>query len=72
LAATLAGPDAIDRLRFFCGLSPNMDQCCWYRTNVGTLLRYARHMVRYFVHDPEQELIRLLPKTSPTEIESIS
>jgi hypothetical protein len=72
LAATLAGPEAIDRLRFFCGLSPNMDQCCWYRTNVGTLLRYARHMVRYFVHDPEQELIRLLPKTSPTEIESIS
>jgi hypothetical protein len=70
LAATLASPDAVDRLRFFCGLSPNMNRCCWYKTDVGTLLRYARHMVRYVVHDPEQELTRLLQETSTTEVKS--
>lgn len=70
LAATLASPGAVDHLRFYCGLSPNMTRCCWYRTNVGTLLRYTRHMVRYFVQDPEQELIRLLQKASPTELET--
>jgi O-antigen/teichoic acid export membrane protein len=66
LAATLARPEAVDRLRFFCGLSPRMNRCCWYRTNVGTRLRYARHMVRYFVHDPEQELVRLLQEAQPS------
>jgi O-antigen/teichoic acid export membrane protein len=60
LAAMLATPEAVDRLRFFCGLSPRMAQCCWYQTNVSTLLRYARNMVRHFVHDPEQDLVRLL------------
>jgi len=60
LAAMLATPEAVDRLRFFCGLSPDMAQCCWYQTNVATLLRYARHMIRHCVHDPEQELLRLL------------
>ena len=62
LAAMLATPDAVDRLRFFCGLSPKMAQCCWYQTNVTTLLRYARNMIRHFVHDPEQELVRLLQR----------
>jgi hypothetical protein len=60
LAAMLASPEAVDRLRFFCGLSPKMAQCCWYQTNVTTLLRYAGNMVRHFVHDPEQDLVRLM------------
>jgi O-antigen/teichoic acid export membrane protein len=62
LAAMLAAPEAVDRLRFFCGLSPKMAQCCWYQTNVTTLLRYARNMIRHFVHDPEQDLVRLLQR----------
>ena len=62
VAALLAAPEAVDRLRFFCGLSPKMAQCCWYQTNLTTLLRYARNMVRYFMHDPEQELVRLLQR----------
>jgi hypothetical protein len=62
LAAMLATPDAVDRLRFFCGLSPKMAQCCWYQTNVTTLLRYAQNMIRHFVHDPEQDLVRLLQR----------
>jgi O-antigen/teichoic acid export membrane protein len=62
LAAMLATPVAVDRLRFFCGLSPKMAQCCWYQTNVTTLLRYAGNMIRHFVHDPEQDLVQLLQR----------
>jgi hypothetical protein len=62
LAAMLAGPEAFSRLRFYCGLSPKMAQCCWYQTNVATLFRYGSNLIRYFVHDPEQELDRLLQR----------
>jgi O-antigen/teichoic acid export membrane protein len=60
LAAMLATPEAVDRLEFFCGLSPRMAQCCWYETNFTTLLRYARNMIRQYVRGPEQDLARLL------------
>lgn len=63
LAAMLTSPEAVHRFRFFCGLSPQMAQCCWYRTNVATLLRYARNMVRHFVHDPERALVRQLQRS---------
>ena len=63
LAATLAVPQAVDRLRFFCGLSPKMDQCCWYQTNIATLTRYASNMIRHSVHDPERDLLRLLQRS---------
>jgi len=53
----------IGALRFYCGLSPKMAQCCWYQTNVATLARYARNMIRHFVHDPDKELICLLQRT---------
>jgi hypothetical protein len=62
LAAMLAAPGAVDRLRFFCGLSPKMAECCWYETNVSTLLRYAGNMLRHVVHNPEQDLVRLLQR----------
>jgi len=62
LAAMLATPEAVDRLRFFCGLSHKMAQCCWYQTNVATLARYAKNMVRHFAHDPDKELVRLLER----------
>jgi len=60
LAAMLASPQTVDRLRFYCGLSTKMRECCWYETNFSTLLRYARNTVRYFAHDPEKDLGRLL------------
>ena len=66
LAAMLAAPEAVRGLRFYCGLSPHMDQCCWYQTNLATLLRYARNTIRYFVHDPERELVRLLQRAEGT------
>ncbi len=60
VAAILTSPDLLRRFQFYCGLSPRMGQCCWYQTSVWTLLRYGANIVRHFVRDPEQELIRLL------------
>lgn len=60
VAAMLTSPPDLRRFRFFCGLSPNMAQCCWYRTNVATLTRYGRHRVWHYTHDAEKELHRVL------------
>ena len=59
-AATLVSPKLFENFRFYCGLSPRMDECCWYETNTATLLRYATNLLRHVVHDPEAELERLL------------
>lgn len=60
LAALLVSPPCIERFRFFCGLSPRMDECCWYETNLATLTRYGANMLRNLAHDPEAEVERLL------------
>ena len=60
LAAMLASPDAMQRFRFYCGISSRMDHCCWYETNFTTLLRYGTNLVRYVIYDPKEELARLL------------
>ncbi len=57
VAAALEG--RVDRLRFVCGFSPNMTGCCWYRTNIFTLARYARNLLRHLIDHPEAELNRL-------------
>jgi O-antigen/teichoic acid export membrane protein len=48
----------LDRFRFICGFSPLMIRCCWYHTNVNTLLRYLKNFVRYFSYDPETDIGR--------------
>jgi hypothetical protein len=60
VAAILTSPGSVQKLRFLCGLSPRMMECCWYRTNVATLLRYGTNLLTHFVHDPKAELARLL------------
>jgi hypothetical protein len=58
-AAMLASStSALNRLRFICGFSPEMTRCCWYSTNVNTLLRYFTNLVRYFSYDPESDIDR--------------
>jgi hypothetical protein len=59
---------ALKRFRFICGFSPRMSECCWYQTNIVTLWRYARNLVRYMAHDPEAEIARFL--TAKTHAES--
>jgi O-antigen/teichoic acid export membrane protein len=60
VAAILTSPETVSKFRFLCGLSPRMTECCWYRTNVATLFRYATNLLTHVVHDPEAELARLL------------
>ena len=60
VAASLNRPQSMHRLRFLCGLSPNMAKCCWYKTNLATLTRYGANMLRDVVHDPEADIVRLL------------
>jgi hypothetical protein len=51
-AAMLVSPEAVNQqFRFFCGLSPRMTSCCWYRTDLRSLTRYATNIVRYLLHD---------------------
>lgn len=50
-------------LRILCGLSPNMVQCCWYRTNLLTLSRYGTNLVRHLTYHPEAELDRLFERS---------
>ena len=51
-AAMLTMPESAHRrFRFYCGLSPNMNLCCWYNTDLRSLTRYARHTVRYMFRD---------------------
>jgi O-antigen/teichoic acid export membrane protein len=60
MAAAMLAPSgsAQERLRFICGLSPKMTRCCWYSTNVNTLLRYFKNLIRYFSYDPETDIGR--------------
>ena len=53
-AAMLVSPEAVSQqFRFYCGLSPNMTRCCWYRTDLRSLSHYARNIVRYMLHDQD-------------------
>ncbi|MGA9390833.1 MAG: oligosaccharide flippase family protein [Candidatus Sulfotelmatobacter sp.] len=58
-AALLSHPiPTLGQFRFICGFSPQMARCCWYHTNVNTLLRYLKNLVRYFTYDPETDIGR--------------
>ena len=47
-AALLLSPGRVpQKFRVLCGLSPRMSECCWYRTSLGNLLRYAANKIRH-------------------------
>ena len=60
VGAMLATPSRVHKLRFLCGLSPRMTECCWYNTNFETLLRYGRNVLRSGTLSPKAELSRFL------------
>ncbi len=61
-AAMLAAPDLlVRRFRFYCGFSPRMTECCWYRTSLPNLWRYAKNRVRYMFYNPDADLDRIRP-----------
>jgi len=63
VGSILATPSGLGKVRFLCGLSPRMTECCWYKTNFVTLLRYARNVLGHLIRNPENELERLLRNT---------
>jgi hypothetical protein len=63
-AAMLTMPEqAHRRFRFFCGLSPRMNTCCWHKTDWRSLMRYGRHTVRYMFRDGDFFVSRALRET---------
>ena len=60
----VAPATVLKKFRFLCGFSPRMTECCWYQTNVMTLWRYAKNLVRYMPYDPETDIGRFL-ETEP-------
>ncbi len=64
MAASLLSSPLIPRngLRYFCGLSSQMTQCCWYETNVRALWRYAKHRLRDSIYERDANVERLLPE----------
>jgi O-antigen/teichoic acid export membrane protein len=53
-AASLVSPDDLHRkFRFLCGFSPRMTECCWYRTDLSTLWRYAKNFWTHLFEDQD-------------------
>lgn len=68
-AAMLAHPPALlGRFRFICGFSTKMTRCCWYDTNLNTLLRYSRNLIRHLYTDPETDLDRYQQEDPTSEL----
>ena len=60
VAAALSSPHCFSKLRFYCGLSPRMTECCWYETSPAALFRYARNVLARTIRHPKSELDRLM------------
>jgi hypothetical protein len=59
VAALLSSPAGLSKLRFMCGFSPRMTECCWYKTNPATLIRYGKHILLRAIRAPRAELERI-------------
>ena len=58
-AALLTIPESAHRrFRFFCGLSPNMNSCCWHNTNMRSIARFARHSIQDRFYNASASLAR--------------
>ena len=48
------------RLRLVCGFSPNMEKCCWYKTDLANLAHYTKNRIKH-LWSRDAEVARLLP-----------
>jgi O-antigen/teichoic acid export membrane protein len=71
VAALSSSPVGLSKLRFMCGFSPRMTDCCWYKTNPATLFRYGKHILARAVRDPKAELERIFGDYSEVTQNSI-
>jgi O-antigen/teichoic acid export membrane protein len=61
VAAMLLSPHTVcQRFRFVCGFSPRMAECCWYKTDISSLLRYTKNTIRYLYSDNDAALEDML------------
>jgi hypothetical protein len=60
-AALLPSPE-LETFRFYCGFSPRMTHCCWYRSSVTSLLHYAGNLLRDMSQFRHSDVARLIPK----------
>ena len=71
-AALLTIPDsAHSRFRFYCGLSPNMNSCCWHKTTLRSITRFARHSIQDSLHNAGASLARTR-RPSDNDVNSLS
>jgi hypothetical protein len=59
VAAMLAAPSGVQRLRFLVGISPRMMECCWYNTNFSSLFRYGRNRLKHVVRPQKLGWLRI-------------
>lgn len=45
-ALLLPRPVMLRRLRLVCGFSPQMEKCCWYKTDLTNLFHYTRNRIK--------------------------
>src|ERR1044071_5998883 len=60
MASLLAGgPDLLKNTRMVAVFSPQMEKCCWYKTNFLTLTRCLKNRIKHY-WDRDTDLARLL------------
>jgi len=59
-AMLLSPPTVCQSFRFFCGFSPRMTECCWYKTDRSTLWHYTKNRIRYLSSDRDAVLEDML------------
>ena len=67
VAALLAGgPQHLRNARMVAVFSPQMEKCCWYKTNLRTLARCLKNRIQHH-WDRDTDLARLRAETAGTE-----
>ncbi|MFL6311948.1 MAG: hypothetical protein ACJ71W_07560 [Terriglobales bacterium] len=67
IAALLAGgPQHLRNARMVAVFSPQMEKCCWYKTNLRTLARCLKNRIQHH-WDRDADLAKLLAATAGTE-----
>jgi len=59
-ASLVSALDLHRRFRFLCGFSPRMTECCWYRTDLSTLWRYAKNYWTHLFEDQDRVIAKAM------------
>jgi hypothetical protein len=57
--------DLLAGARLIGVFSPNMEKCCWYKTNVQTLFRCLKNRIQHY-WDRDPDVARLLEQAAPS------